>query len=74
MSFDELVTQAQVLPKADRVRLVHILIDGLSSTEAETLVGLDAAASQFQWSPIDAPEAASRLEQLLREYQEEASS
>jgi len=63
----ELLERAAVLPKAERLRLVHALVEGLAR-EGETDVAVPAEAEL--WSPYEAHDAASAMLRYLVETPE----
>lgn len=68
MSVAELLPAIRALPKAERVRLLHLLIDGVAADEPEAarLADLFPAGGTFDvHTPPDGYEAAAALQQLL---------
>jgi len=63
MSLVELLPLVQALPREDRVRLVHLLVDELS--QAQKAQQLEPNAAYPVWSPYDAYEAADALRRVL---------
>ncbi len=66
MSLAEMVPSIQDLPRADKLRLMQLLVVGLAEDEGVPL--LTAHAEYPIWSPINAFEAAETLTKMLDEH------
>ena len=65
MSLTELLPAVRALPRAERIRLVHLLIDELARPQEPP--ALQDGASYPVWSPYGAHEAAASLLRLLED-------
>lgn len=63
----EILERAAALPKADRLRLVHALVEGLAREGASDLVVPTEAEA---WSPYEAHDAAAAMLRYLAEAPE----
>ena len=63
MSLAELVPAVKILPKADKLRLMQLLVIELAQEDGVPL--LEAGAEYPVWTPLNAFEAAEILQQLL---------
>jgi hypothetical protein len=63
MSLIEMLSAIRSLPRADRVRLVHLLIEDLTQ-ESPELLSLNASQQEV-WIPEDNSEGAAVLQRLL---------
>jgi hypothetical protein len=70
MSFPELLPAIQALPRADKLRLAHLLIEELAREEGEPL--LEAGLSYPMWSQYDAYEAVPILMHALEQARKES--
>lgn len=61
----ELLERASALPKSERLRLVHALVEGLAREEGEAAVVMPAEATV--WSPHEAHDAAAAMLRYLDE-------
>ena len=66
MSFSEIVPSVRELPRADKLRLMQLLVVDLAEDEGVPL--LTANAEYPIWSPLDAFEAAETLSKMLDEH------
>jgi hypothetical protein len=69
MSLSELLPMLQMLPRADKMRLIHFLVVDLAREEGVPLV--EIGTPYPIWSPYDAFGAAASLLELLDEQQGE---
>ena len=60
----ELLERASALPKSERLRLVHALVEGLAREEGEAVVMPTEATV---WSPFEAYDAAAAMLRYLDE-------
>lgn len=60
----ELLERASALPKSERLRLVHALVEGLAREEGEAVV---MPAEATVWSPHEAHDAAAAMLRYLAE-------
>lgn len=65
MSLIELLPAIHALPRADKLRLMRVLIEELANEEAIALSSTDTAHTI--WTPYDAYDAAAALLQVLHE-------
>ena len=65
MSLMELLPAIHALPRADKLRLMQVLVAEIASEEAVVLPPTDMAHSI--WTPYDAYDAAATLLQVLNE-------
>jgi hypothetical protein len=65
VSVEELVATVRSLPRGDKLRLVHVLIDDLARPEESNL--LEAGKDYPVWTPLNAEAAAAVLARLLEE-------
>lgn len=63
MSLAELVPAVKILPKADKLRLMQLLVIELAQDDGVPL--LEAGAEYPVWTPLNAFDAAETLQQLL---------
>lgn len=70
MPISELVPTVKKLPRADKLRLMQLLLIDLAQDEGVTL--LEADAEYPIWTPLDAFEAAETLLQMLEQHKAEA--
>ena len=61
MSLAELIQQVQTLPKAEKLRLVHLLVEYLAHDDA----CLRAGTAYPVWTPLNAHDAAWTIQQAL---------
>jgi hypothetical protein len=67
MSLIELLPTIHALPRADKLRLMQVLVAEIASEEAIALPPTDTAHTT--WSPYDACDAAATLLRVLHEDQ-----
>jgi hypothetical protein len=67
MSFPELVSAVKILPRADKLRLMQVLVIDLARDEGVPL--LTADAEYPVWTPFNAFSAAETLFKLLEAHQ-----
>jgi hypothetical protein len=70
MSLTELIPEIKMLERADKLRLMQILVADLAQEEGTTLI---SAESEYTiWTPLHAFDAADKLLQMLQTHQGEA--
>lgn len=62
MSLAELLPSLRALPRADKLRAIHLLVDEIGREETEQLL---PGAVYPVWTPLEAYEAASVLQALI---------
>ena len=67
MSLTELLPAIQALPRADKLRLMQVLVAEIANEEAIAVLPTDMAHAI--WTPYDAYDAAATLLDVLREDQ-----
>jgi hypothetical protein len=65
MSFPELLEAIRNLPRADKIRLMHELVDQVSTSDNPEAALVSRIGNADIISPIPAPEAAAALAALL---------
>ncbi len=70
MSLAELLPAVRVLPRADKLRLLHFLVVDLAREEGVPLLATDAEYPI--WTPLNAFQAAETLLQMLEAHKVEA--
>ena len=66
MSLAELVPAVKTLPKADKLRLMQVLVIEIAKDDDVSL--FEAGAEYPIWTPLNAFEAAETLQKLLDEH------
>jgi hypothetical protein len=69
MSLTELFPAIKMLPRADKLRLMQFLVVDLAQEEGIPLLSADAEYPL--WTPLNAPDAADTLLQMLHTHQAE---
>ena len=70
MTLTELVPAVKNLPRADKLRLMQVLVIDLAQDEGVSL--LSTEADYPVWTPLNAVEAAETLWHMLEEHKAEA--